>query len=246
MPKEGEINYLKNIGSDGVWHAAHKPYSDPECGRMLIDIGCLMSALPHPPARLLDLGCGTGWTSIFFAERGYQVVGVDIAPDMIDLAEKNRLARAFSNVQFQVGDYETLQFSNEFDCAVFYDALHHAEDEQAAINAAYRALKLGGVLLVLEPGEGHAQAEHSMRAVERYGVTERDMPAQLIIAAAKKIGFRSWRTLPDYASLNRIVRGEINRKWIKFFLRFRLGRALSMAGYLFLYNKMRSLVILSK
>ena len=44
-----------------------------------------MGFLPDPPARILDMGCGGGWTSIFFAKRGYEVVGQDISQDMIDV-----------------------------------------------------------------------------------------------------------------------------------------------------------------
>src|SRR5207244_11070644 len=87
MAKSGEIDYLKNLGAAGVWHAANKPFSDPGCGRYLAELGAILALLPPPPARLLDLGCGTGWTSVFFARAGYDVVGVDLAPDMIAHAE---------------------------------------------------------------------------------------------------------------------------------------------------------------
>src|SRR2546430_16388417 len=93
MAKSGEIKYLSNLGEAGVWHAANKPFSDPGCGRYLAELGAILALLPPPPARLLDLGCGTGWTSVFFARAGYEVVGLDLAPDMIEPAEANR-ARA--------------------------------------------------------------------------------------------------------------------------------------------------------
>src|SRR4051812_12260629 len=93
MAKSGEINYLKNLDQAGVWHAVHKPFSDPDCARYLAEMAAVLALLPPPPARLLDLGCGTGWTSVFFARAGYEVVGLDIAPDMVEQAEANR-ARA--------------------------------------------------------------------------------------------------------------------------------------------------------
>ena len=83
MAKQGEIDYLMRIGEAGARHAAGKPYSDVGCGSYLMQIGCIMSLLPQPPCRLLDAGCGTGWTSVLFARRGYDVVGVDISEDMI-------------------------------------------------------------------------------------------------------------------------------------------------------------------
>ena len=193
MAKQGEIEYVARIGEIGAAHALGKPFSDPHCGRMLADMGGLFMVLPPSPARLLDLGCGSGWTSVFFARRGYLVTGQDIAPDMIVLAEKNRSAAGISGLEFVVSDYESMGFDEEFDAAVFYDALHHAENPAAAIAGAYRALKPGGMLVTLEPGVGHAAAEHSRVAVETYGVTERDMPPREIIRLGRAAGFRDAR-----------------------------------------------------
>jgi SAM-dependent methyltransferase len=191
MPKQGEIDYIKNIGPDAVRHARHKPFSDPNCGRYLMDLGAILTLLPEPPARVLDLGVGTGWTSIFLARRGYQVVAQDIAPDMIALAEANANSADPFSLRFLACDYERLDFDEEFDAAVFYDALHHAEDERQALAGVYRALRPGGVCITVEPGAGHAA---DARAVaERFGVTEKDMPPEHVMAVGHSIGFREFR-----------------------------------------------------
>ena len=64
MAKQDEAEYFERIGEDGRQHAANKPYSDPRCGAFFLDLGMLFSVLPQPPARILDLGVGTGWTSV--------------------------------------------------------------------------------------------------------------------------------------------------------------------------------------
>lgn len=192
MPKAGEITYLQKLGLCGQQHALNKPFSDEACWRYLIDIGSIMTLLPAPPARLLDLGVGTGWTSVFFARRGYDVIGQDIAADMVALAEKNKQQYGIESLRFVLGDYEDLDFSSEFDCAVFYDSLHHAENECSAIASVYRALKPGGVCLTLEPGEGHAVQPTSLDAMKKFGVTEKDMPPSLIIEAGRAAGFREF------------------------------------------------------
>jgi SAM-dependent methyltransferase len=196
MAKQGEIDYLARLGPEGAAHAGGKPFSDPGCGRMLADLGGVFMVLPPPPARLLDLGCGGGWTSVFLARRGYAVVGQDIAPDMVDVADANRAAAGPLDLSFVVSDYENLAFRDEFDGALFYDALHHAEDPAAALAAVHRALKPGGVLVTVEPGRGHAEAELSRRAVESFGVTERDMPPREIVRLARAAGFRGARVYP--------------------------------------------------
>jgi SAM-dependent methyltransferase len=189
MAKQGEIDYLRLAGDEHAVHAFNKPFSDERCGQLFLDLGIMLSLLPQPPARVLDLGVGTGWTSTLLGKRGYDVVGQDIANDMIDLAELNKKRYEVETLRFIVSDYENMGFKGEFDAAVFYDCLHHAVDEVAALKAVYDALKPGGICLTFEPGVGHSQSPESIRAMELYGVTERDMPPELIVEGALKVGF---------------------------------------------------------
>lgn len=197
MTKQAERDYLAKIGDGGRSHSFFKPFSNGDCGLTLASIGAVMSLMPPRPARVLDLGCGGGWTSIFFAKHGYDVVGQDLAPDMIALAQE---AKAFNqlgdNLQFLLSDYESLDLPESFDCAVFFDCLHHADDEGAAIRSTFAALKPGGMLITHEPGEGHAMAHHSIEAMRLFGVNERDMPPSLIIQQAEKAGFVDPRIYP--------------------------------------------------
>lgn len=210
MSKEAEQSYLGMLGEPGREHSLRKPFSDPYCGINLSSIGSLISLMPPPPGRVLDLGCGGGWTSVFFARYGYDVVGQDIAQDMIDLAYENKRLNAIDgNLNFIRADYENLTFSNEFDCAIFFDCLHHADDELAAIRSAYNALRPGGVLLTHEPGEGHSTAPGSIEAMKLYGVNERDMPPSLIIRRGKEVGFRTSRVYPMQHELHTLFYGEV-------------------------------------
>jgi SAM-dependent methyltransferase len=232
MAKQGEIDYLRKMGEAGVHHAIHKPFSDPCCHAYLLQMGAIMSLLPPPPARLLDVGCGTGWTSIFFAKRGYDVVGVDIAPDMIYHANDQRAREDLDNLQFLVRDYEDLDFDAEFDAAVFYDALHHAMDEELAIRKVYEALKPGGVCITSEPGTGHSQSPSSIEAMHRFNVTEKDMPPPKIIAAGRKAGFSRFAVYPHAFHLGEATYNYTGRRlaplakkypWVR-----RLGSLLSV------------------
>ena len=196
VAKDGEIQYLHNLGEAGRWHATNKPFSDAECHEFLEDISAIFGLLPPPPGRLLDLGCGTGWTSSFFARRGYDVVGVDIAPDMIGVANRFRDQAGLSNLSFLESDYEHLDFREAFDIAVFFDALHHAVDEALALRRAFAALRPGGLCVTHEPGAGHGSTSVALEAVNKYDVTEKEMHPGKVIALGREAGFRQFYVFP--------------------------------------------------
>ena len=197
MPKLGEINYIRAIGADGVGHVLNKPFADGNRGRYLADLGLVMGMLPPPPRGARPRGRG-GSTTAFLANRGYDVLGRDICPDMIELAERNRDRYDAPSASFEAGDYESMPYRDEFDAALFYDALHHAEDERAALAAAHAALKPGGVCVTVEPGKGHAAASSS--AADAFGVTEKDMPPHHVITIGRSVGFREFRVHARFGS----------------------------------------------
>ena len=178
MAKENEIDYIRQVAriedvplESFRQYLATKPYSDPHCGQYLMDISQILNLLPPPPLKLLDIGVGSGWTSELFSMRGYEVLGLDISPDMIDLANNRS-----GNAKFTVCDYEIGPILGKFDVAVIYDALHHAEDESAVLCNIYNALSDDGILVTIEPGVGHSTTEDSLNVMKKYGTTEKDMP----------------------------------------------------------------------
>lgn len=204
-PKAGERAYYAQIGEAGAEHVRGKPFSDSRRGYYLADMGAILTMIDPPPARILDLGCGAGWTSHFLARAGYTVTGVDISPDAIAIADSLVPDSMRARLTFRVGDYETNSEPGAFDYVLFYDALHHAEDEEAALRTAYAALKPGGALITLEPGRGHSQTSTSRKAVEQYGVHEKDMPPRHLLRLGRRIGFRRSLVLPLPHDLTRFV-----------------------------------------
>ncbi len=204
MATQGEYDYFKNIGADGIRHATHKPWSDAQCGLYLMELGAMMGLMPEG-GRLLDMGCGTGWTSVLFAKRGYEVVGQDLVPEAIEAGRQLKQENRLANLDFVVGDYESLEFKEEFDVVVFFDCLHHAVDEVGALRSAWRALKPGGICITSEPGWGHERRSAAVMA--EFGVTERDMHPAKIIRGGRKAGFTKFSVHPHahylYISLYR-------------------------------------------
>ncbi len=99
---------------------------------------------PSPNQTLLDVGCGTGHWSGFFAEMGYRVTGVDIAPQMIEVARP-----ALPECVFQVADLYQLPFGDgAFDVVAAMAVLEFVPDPTAAIAEMARCVRKGGHLLV--------------------------------------------------------------------------------------------------
>ncbi|SAL51137.1 Mg-protoporphyrin IX methyl transferase [Caballeronia sordidicola] len=210
MAKADEIDYIKKVAQveafstdDFMDYLARKPFSDERCGEYLMDIAQVMRLLPAPPAKLLDVGVGSGWTSELFASRGYEVLGLDISPDMIELANR----RARDGLSFQVCDYEAGTVPTGFDVAVIYDSLHHADDEFKVVKNIFAALNDGGILVTVEPGAGHSTTEDSIAVMKKYGTTEKDMPWSLQQKLMQRAGFGS---VGQYLRLTQMPLTEIS------------------------------------
>lgn len=214
MPRDGELAYYQAIGEDGRHHALNKPFSDEASGALLMQVGAIIQLLPVPPASILECGCGTGWLSQILQKCGYQVVGIDVSPTAIDLARSYPLFRESESPQYLEADSEQLMFEAQFDVVLFFDALHHSTNEQAAVNGAFRALKVGGLCIASETPSGHE--ENSRDVVERYGVTEKDMPPSRIIKLGKIAGFRKIKLYPraDEIGKRLYCRDNRKRRWL--------------------------------
>ena len=76
------------------------------------------------PSRALDLGCGTGTNSIYLAQNGWQVTGIDFSPKALELARR-KAQRANVQVDFHLGDVTSLDFISEpFDLILDLGCLH--------------------------------------------------------------------------------------------------------------------------
>jgi SAM-dependent methyltransferase len=104
--------------------------------------------------RVLDLGCGSGAYSLWFAGRGARVSGIDLSQVMVSIAEEKARKRGL-DLRLRVGDIsERLPFEDaEFDIVFTATVLHYVEDPGSAMKEAARVMSRDGMLIasVLHP-----------------------------------------------------------------------------------------------
>jgi SAM-dependent methyltransferase len=99
-------------------------------------------------ARVLDVGCGSGWATRILAERAKsgRAVGLDISDEMI------RIARETSpeNIEFRVGTAEKLPFGSlEFTHVFSMESLYYYSNLADALREMYRVLQHGGIFITV-------------------------------------------------------------------------------------------------
>lgn len=108
----------------------------------------LLRQVPANCRRALEIGCGTGAFSRRLARRAEHVTALDLSPEMIRIARERSLA--FKNLEFEIRDAVERDFPDEgFDCVATIATLHHLP-LKPMLSKFRRALRPGGVLLVLD------------------------------------------------------------------------------------------------
>ena len=130
----------------------------------------LVSAGVSPSgARVLDVGCGTGFWTEYYAARGARYTGVDIAQVSVD-----RLAARYTAQRFLRADVSDGVPGGPYDLVNVFDVLYHVTDDarwQAALLHLAGAVVPGGLLLVTDASRRRrpAEAAHNlMRSLARY------------------------------------------------------------------------------
>ena len=99
--------------------------------------------------RVLEVGCGNGYTLGKFAQAGAEVYGIDVTETAVDISRK-RFEYQKLKGNFIVGNAENLPYeTNFFDCVCSMGVLHHVPDTEKAVAEIYRCLKPGGRLMVM-------------------------------------------------------------------------------------------------
>ena len=229
--KHAAVEYPRRLDAERNHYLRTKPFynlankptkhqgdgMDAETHRHFCDFANIAVTLGLPAgSSILDVGCGSGWLSEFFARLGYQVKGIDISPTLIEMA-RDRAARVPYDVDhetelrcsFAVHDIETAPLSEQFDAVLCYDSLHHFEDESAVMRHIAAMLPVGGVLFILEgerPPPGSATEEELLGVMSEYGTLESPFDYGHLRQLLDEHGFA---VIGDYASVNGLFEREM-------------------------------------
>jgi ArsR family transcriptional regulator len=138
-----------------------------------------------------DLGAGEGTLAQLLAQRAEKVIAVDLSPKMVEFGQNLAVRNGLFNLEYRIGDIEQPPIDDaSLDLALLSQALHHAESPQRALDAAFRVLKPGGRLIVLDLLQHHFEEAREMYADRWLGFSECDLANML-----EKAGFVQIETI---------------------------------------------------
>ncbi len=146
----GDASEFEAIPYNRFAYAYDDMMAHVDYGRWVRYIADLFELYDAKPRRILDLACGTGSVAIPLAQHGFEVVGIDRAPGMLDVAAR-KAERAGAEVEWAEGDMRDLGIDAEYDAVVcLYDSVNYmlsAAELKMAFESVSRALRPGGLFI---------------------------------------------------------------------------------------------------
>ncbi|WP_404429422.1 methyltransferase domain-containing protein [Microbacterium lacus] len=130
---------------------ANRPWFERELGPALASVPSVHEMISRPGARLADVGCGHGWSTIALA-RAYPsatVQGIDV--DEPSLVAAREHAAGIDSVSFHLSDGAALTAGEElFDACFVFEALHDMPRPVEVLSAMRQALRPEGAVIVVD------------------------------------------------------------------------------------------------
>jgi ubiquinone/menaquinone biosynthesis C-methylase UbiE len=173
-------------------HAEEDDYDvfTPEASARLVDAVVRLSGL-SPPAKFIDLGCGSGVFTHLLQRAGYMCVGLDLSGKLIRLAR-----RRYPGIEFVQGDIEHLPFADgSFDGALLSGVVHHLPDPACCAAETFRVLRPRGRFVAFDPNRMNPfmwlYRDPASPFYSSVGVTANERPvlAREVAATFRRAGF---------------------------------------------------------
>lgn len=155
---------------------------------------------------VLDIGCGSGYSSNKLYEKGYEVTGVDISENMIELAKQSPKA---NSITFRQADVNHLPFKHDtFDAMIGINVLEWTNIPAHALQEMTKALKKDGLLCIGILGPTAGPRIHSYDRVYGQSILQNTMMPWEFLRLAKELGY----TLVDEMPVWKKETGELDLK----------------------------------
>src|SRR3989440_6446747 len=135
-----EFNQWARAGKGESMERGHRPVGEQAIARMNVGSN----------ARVLDVGCGSGWATRLLAGSAIngRVTGIDISDEMIRVARE--ASQSQTNVDFEIASAEQLPFdTDEFTHAFSMESLYYYRNIPKALSEIHRVLKNGGLFVAV-------------------------------------------------------------------------------------------------
>ncbi|MGD0915317.1 MAG: arsenite methyltransferase [Thermodesulfobacteriota bacterium] len=151
---------------------------------------------------VLDLGSGGGFDCFLAASRvgnTGRVIGVDMTPEMLQKARDNARKSNYSNVEFRLGEIESLPVAdNSVDAVISNCVINLSPDKKRVFSEAFRALKPGGRLMISDIVLLKELPDFVKNSIEAYiGCLSGAMLKDEYMGAVKEAGFQDVRIVDE-------------------------------------------------
>lgn len=174
--------------------------------------------------KVLELGCGSGYGSLYLAENGAkEIVAYDLNHAAINFAKEN-FARA--NIEFRQGDAQSLKLGDKYDVVISFEIIEHLTQPLKLLELVKTSLKKGGVFILSTPNREYNLQDNG-RPSNPYHVYEY-LPEEL-----KKILLKYFKSVQLYGVILdnqeiakqerkmqdgwrwRIINLLVNKRWVR-------------------------------
>src|SRR6516164_6284463 len=133
-----------------------------------------------PPMVIADLGAGEGTISQLMAQSAKKVIAIDNSEKMVEFGAELARKHGIGNLEFRLGDLEEVPIrSGTVDVDFLSQALHHARHPERALTEAWRILRPGGRIAILDLNRHHFEEAREMYADLWLGFTELEIEKYL-------------------------------------------------------------------
>ena len=100
--------------------------------------------------RAIDVGCGGGLLSEAMAQAGASVLGVDLSPELLEVAKLHALGAELTGIEYQLQSAEAMAQTHpeQFDLVTCMEMLEHVPEPESVLDACVKLLKPGGLLVL--------------------------------------------------------------------------------------------------